>query len=96
MMETIPVQELQVWCSGCGPMLGIWHHPHDREWILDQVSGLQSVIRADVLQEYSCCWFDAFNAETNPIKQEGVARRTANIWLREKLEEMGYEVTCSS
>lgn len=67
------------------PMAGIHHHPHDYEWILQQVDRLDFQEMSRILCEYSARWKEDYDAEPKAIRKEGAARRSANTWLRELL-----------
>ncbi|RLW51904.1 MAG: hypothetical protein B6D76_17690 [gamma proteobacterium symbiont of Stewartia floridana] len=69
------------------PMSDVMHHPHDRNWILEQVVDLVFLERIAVLNGYSARWLEAFNAEIKNIKKEGAARFSANTWLRVLMRE---------
>ncbi len=68
------------------PMAGVHHHPHDYDWILQQVDRLDFLEKIRILCEYSTRWREVYDAEPKPIRKEGAARCSANTWLRELLQ----------
>ena len=57
--------------------------PDDKVYIRQQLEPIPKPHHMTVYREYCAVWHRAAAAEPNEIRRENVARRAANIWLRE-------------
>lgn len=53
----------------------------DTAWIQNRLKRVALHKRVKLADEYSCRYFQAYTEETNEIRKENKARRTANHWL---------------
>ena len=75
-------------------MLPEFHHEADRRWISSNLELIPSPTgRADICVKYSRKYKKHFDAESNPNRADGVARRAANTALRRYIvKRFGYFV----
>ncbi|MCB1716021.1 MAG: hypothetical protein KDK05_12915 [Candidatus Competibacteraceae bacterium] len=57
--------------------------PDDKAYLKQQLKPVPAEHRLKVYRQYCEVWQRAADAEPDEIRRENVARRAANIWLRE-------------
>lgn len=63
------------------------HHPHDKEWITQQLKKVPVGYRGSVALKYSAAYREAYTAEPIDHMKENKARFAANTRLRVYIEK---------
>lgn len=63
-------------------------HKHDEKWFKEQIAKLPAAYVEKAYEGYQKVWEAAFAAEPIEHKKQNVARRAANIRLREFVEKI--------
>ena len=69
-------------------MLPERYHPHDKDWIEEQLKKLPPFALRRAIEGYDKVFAESYNNEPIEYKKENKARRDANTRLREYVEKI--------